>query len=358
MGIRIFLRVDASPAVGAGHLVRCLALAEGCLSRGVEACFVTRSEWVQARAGESGYDVARLSDGGLLEDELAETRRLVSRAGIQAAVLDVCNAHSYPDVAAYAAYVGSLKAMHLLVLSFEDLERHLPAADIAVIPYTGAENLNLPEPAGCRYLLGPAYFILPPSFAGRRRPPPCERAMTALLTMGGSDPKGITLKVLQALAPMAPGLHIEVVLGDLCGITDGQVREALNGYKGTYAVRRGVRDMAAAMCAADIGIISSGLTKYEAAAAGLPCLAISYNGDHARMMAPFAARGTLLHLGAAESVSASQIREAVAALAADPERRQAMTEAGRDLVDGKGISRIVSEIETGLARPSPNGRRP
>ena len=50
-------------------------------------------------------------------------------------------------------------------------------------------------------------------------------------------------------------------------------------------------------------------------------------------------------LGWHENVSAGTVRQAVSSLLSDPLERQAMSRAGRKLIDGRGPDRIVIALE-------------
>jgi UDP-2,4-diacetamido-2,4,6-trideoxy-beta-L-altropyranose hydrolase len=102
--------------------------------------------------------------------------------------------------------------------------------------------------------------------------------------------------------------------------------------------------MAELMNESQLAITNSGLTKYELAIMGLPAIVISNNGEHADLMADFAIYGTLVHLGNNEEVMEENILCAVTALMKDEIKREKMSNAGRQLVDGKGIKRIFNCI--------------
>jgi len=131
---------------------------------------------------------------------------------------------------------------------------------------------------------------------------------------------------------------LDVVLGGLCQIRENQVCHALREYKGPLRVLRNVRNMAQVMAESDMAIINSGLMKYEAAAVGLPAIVISNNEYHSEVIRPFAEFGSIVHYK-------RDISEAVVGLVGDRERRQQMSDAGRVLIDGGGVTRIFSQIK-------------
>ena len=162
--------------------------------------------------------------------------------------------------------------------------------------------------------------------------------------MGGSDPNQITTKVVKALAKLKYNVHLKVVLGSLSKIADEQIHALLNNYIGRFQVIRDVQNMAELMNESQLAITNSGLTKYEMASMGLPAIVISNNDKHADLMDDFANYGTLVHLGNNEEVTEENILRAVTALMKDEIKREKMSNAGKQLVDGKGIERIFNYI--------------
>ena len=64
-GARLAVRVDAGPAIGTGHAMRCLALARAWQARGGAVVFVSVAlpDGIRARLAESGIDVIAADDG-------------------------------------------------------------------------------------------------------------------------------------------------------------------------------------------------------------------------------------------------------------------------------------------------------
>jgi spore coat polysaccharide biosynthesis predicted glycosyltransferase SpsG len=122
------------------------------------------------------------------------------------------------------------------------------------------------------------------------------------------------------------------------------VKALLSNYVGNCQVIEDVQNMAELMSESQLAITNSGLTKYEMANMGLPAIVISNNSKHAALMVEFASYGTVVHLGANEEVTEETILGAVTALIKDEINRGKMSNAGKQLVDGKGMERIFDSI--------------
>ena len=102
-------------------------------------------------------------------------------------------------------------------------------------------------------------------------------------------------------------------------------------------------DMAALMLWCDAAVISGGLTKYELAATGTPGISLAQHEEEDRLTALFAAKGSIKHLGMGSAVQEQTIAQAAAGLLNNFKERQAMASAGKKLVDGRGLERVLRE---------------
>ena len=217
-------------------------------------------------------------------------------------------------------------------------------ADLVVSPIE-----RLPDPSawqgfrGQRYE-GPAYAILDPAFARvPRRLSSLVREPRILVSMGGSDPYGLTLQALRALDTMPDSMeepfHVTIAVGPAF-LHEVELRTWLAGARRQYETRRedSLLDL---MVNSDLALVSFGTTVYELAAAGLPAIALSITEDHAQSAEVFAQYGSLMHLGLFSHVSDEQIRSAVRELLNSPQLRLGMAQRGQALVDGKGAERVA-----------------
>lgn len=213
-------------------------------------------------------------------------------------------------------------------------------ADLVVSPIE-----RLPDPSswrgfrGQRYE-GPAYAILDPAFARvPRRLSSAVREPRMLVSMGGSDPCGLTLQALRALDSMEEEFHVTIAVGPAF-LHEVELEAWLADARRQYECRR-EESLLDLMVNSDLALVSFGTTVYELAAAGLPAIALSITEDHAQSAEVFAQGGSLMHLGLFSAISAAQIQTAVRTLLNGQQFRQGMAQRGQALVDGKGAERVA-----------------
>jgi spore coat polysaccharide biosynthesis protein SpsF len=165
-----------------------------------------------------------------------------------------------------------------------------------------------------------------------------------LLSFGGSDPQGLTLKAARALE----GLPAEVKLLAVAGPAFSYRREfeALERTLGRRIplINEAAGHIADLMLEADVVVGSGGMSVYEIAALGTPGLVLGQNLREDQRMREFARYGTIEYLGLGTEVAEEGITAAVRALLFDAERRREMSRRGRELVDGLGASRAADVI--------------
>ena len=218
-------------------------------------------------------------------------------------------------------------------------------ADLVVSPI---ERLRDPSSwrgfRGERYE-GPAYAILDPAFARvPRRLSSAVREPRMLVSMGGSDPCGLTLQALRALDGIEEEFHVTIAVGPAF-LHEAELEAWLAGARRQYECRHedSLLDM---MVNSDLALVSFGTTVYELAAAGLPAIALSITEDHAQSAEAFAQGGSLMHLGLFSAISAAQIQSAVRELLNGQQLRLGMAQRGQALVDGKGAERVAKLLVT------------
>ncbi len=338
----VLFRVDASLSLGTGHLARCLALALHLKADHVNSVFVMRDAPLElARAvGDAGFALATLAGGADTDADAAFTLRTALAAGARLVLADLSNSDWLARRDEYISLFAGLMAGGLKVAAFDDPSSTDFDCHLKIIPYLDAVSALGENTRAANLRLGPEYFVLRDEFTGAAPHAVREPADTVLVTMGGSDPRGLTSRVARALIPL--GLKLMVVAGTAFAEDHCEALAAIMPGHGELIFE--TSQMAALMRRADLVVSAGGLTKYEAAASGAPLLLLSQNESEAAMSRAFAVHGLARHLGLGARVSGAEVSAAVSEMLADAGARREMTARQRGLVDGQGASRIIEAL--------------
>ncbi len=333
-------RFDASPRTGAGHAVRCLALAEALAASGwrcalasgaaasavvpaLQRCGHERLELACAAAEEAGALAGRWPRGcGLL---------VVDHYGRE------------------AAFEGACRPWARRVMVINDLADRAHDCDVLLdqTPGRRPEDYATLVPGGCRLLLGPRYALLRPQFAAargaalkrRRAGGPVRRI---LVFLGATDPDNVTATVLEGIGRAGVAAEVDVVMGagapHLAAVR--AQAEAMSG-KVPVTVTVGAGDMAALMAAADMAVGAAVAASWERCCLGLPAVVLVVAENQRAGAKALAAAGAARLLEGPAAITAEHVAAAVDDLCRSADERRRMGLAAADLCDGRGVARVV-----------------
>ena len=238
-----------------------------------------------------------------------------------------------------------LESLHdrgCLVVLLDDLSDRRFAADLVFYPpvpqVLRADWTNF---RGERFV-GWEWTILRSQFASalHRQPP---RGRSVLITMGGSDPAGITLQAVRAVELANADCSPVIVLG-----SGFQHRKALVELLATarrqFTIRENVSDMRTLMVQSDLALCSYGMTAFELAASGVPAIYLCLTDDHGESASALENAGAGRSLGVFSGVEDRRLATALTELLTDPARRAQMSDKGQKLIDGQGAARIAKML--------------
>lgn len=309
--MNILIRCDASMAMGTGHLVRCMTLADALRDRGATVQFACHRlpEVCQQQLQAAGFAVTTLpGDAG---DELADAAALIDSLGDVAPFdwlivdhygLGVAWEQAIQPHAKQIMAIDDLGRQHAVSLL---LDQNLHAADFAGYQQS-------PPLKACTYLLGPHYALLRGAFADARKlrtrlSGPLKRV---LVFYGGIDRDNETLNALKALAmPMFSGIEVDIVLGGSNPhIQDLQARFA--GRAG-WLFHIQTAHMATLMAEADLLIGGGGSVQWERLCVGLPAIVTSVADNQTAVCEALGDAGLAHYLGTADTVSTADLANAL-----------------------------------------------
>lgn len=346
----VLIRADASPAIGTGHVMRCLALAQAWQDSGGRVAFAmaeTTAAIERRLIAESCLVFPIAPRAGTQED----SRRAAALAAEQKAQWVVVDGYQFG-----AEYQEALKAAGFRVLVLEDYGHSGRYSADLVLDQSVCADRSLYEnrSPNTRLLLGPRYCLLRREFVTGR---PGERdirpqAQRVLVTMGGSDPGNLTACAIEALGLTdVERLEVKVVVGGSNPRYEllRQLAEKLRPRPGIkITVQADVADMAELMTWADVAISAAGSTCWELCLSGLPSLLIDAAANQTALARELDRLGCAIHLGGPREASAAKIAEELGRLARSPELRRSLSQRSRRLVDGHGARRVVAALRHGL----------
>lgn len=347
----IIIRADGNARIGAGHLMRCLTVAEEI--REQERVVFWCADQASAELAESrGYNVHVL--GTDYRDMLSELPRWEAWAQQEReAVKSLRPTILVDSYYVNAEYLHALRAYGRVYL-LDDMGKQAWPVD-GVINYNAFAQRESYERlyAGQDRLsgqtalyIGSAYIPLRSQFIGRSVPVR-EQVKELLITTGGGDRENIAGRILERIVNV--GCRIHVVSGPYN--PHGAWLEEYAAAHPRVEVHRQVTEMAALMEQCDLAITAGGTTVYELCALGVPFICFSY-AENQEALAEYAGRQGIgrnagkYHRGPEKVLAymAELVRETME----DEAGRREMSRKARVLVDGGGARRLAEVLETGL----------
>ncbi len=334
------IRADANLGIGTGHVMRCVALAQAWQDAGGCAAFICAemSAGLEQRLNVEGISVYPVAASAGSLDDAQETAEVVAKLKADWLAIDGFQFGQN--------FIDKLQAAAPILLIDDHHPRERYDTDVVLNPniFATAEMYS----ARCRgaVLAGPAYALLRREFRVHGRKPPARpsRPTRLLVTMGGSDPDNVSLRILKALNEARLD-QLEVTL--LCGAANPHMhslQRAARESKHPVKVVVDVTDMACFLQCIDVAISAPGGTCLELACLGVPMLLIVIAENHERTAEEFAARGLALSAGWHGKFNEKELALHIQEFVNNPERNQRMAKNAASLIDGRGAGRVISAM--------------
>jgi UDP-2,4-diacetamido-2,4,6-trideoxy-beta-L-altropyranose hydrolase len=340
--MNIIIRADASTHIGSGHLMRCLALAQAWQETKGQAILLmaTEAPAVEERLQSEGIVVKHLQ---VIPGSAEDAKETASAASQLAASWVIVDGYNFD-----AKYQRLLKEAGFQLLFIDDCgyAEHYYADIVLNQNINASENLYPSREPYTQLLLGTRYTLLRREFLqwqGWHRQIP-SIARNILITLGGSDPDNVTLKVIQALQQVkGDRLEARVVVGGSNPHYE-QLQATVQMSPFPISLKWNVTNMPELMAWADVAIAAGGSTNWELAFMGLPTMTIVLAENQRGIAETLDRKKIAVNLGWHESLTIDTIQQAIRDLLPGTRNRIQMSEIARKVVDGEGMVRVLSAI--------------
>ena len=347
MSGRLIIRADASPAIGVGHVMRCLALAQAWQDAGGRATMA----WSEMpgslldRLRREGLDLAPVHAPPGSPADAEQTAQVARERNANWVVTD--GYHFDPS------YHQRLRAVGLKLMALDDMA-HLKHYDVDLLLNQNLsatrELYSNKTDVSTKLLLGPRYGLLRREFRACQEwtRPPAHEPLRLMVSFGGSDTGNITGLILQSLSRSQPGKFQVVVLAGAANPHVAELRQLASDSSFPCEIRVAVDNVAEVMAWADVAITAAGSTVWELVSMKLPALvgALAENqiaGLPALQSIPF------FRVALVGELVSWNLAAAVASLLSSLQGINLNDPATRNGLDANGASRVVEA----LARLSP-----
>lgn len=338
----LLIRADADARIGAGHVMRALAVAQAWLDRGgaARALFAQPNPAMASRLSHEAVDVATLGCERAGPADAAAVVGEIRRASPAGVVVD---GYEFGT-----DYLRQLQSAGRPVVLFDDYVQapRLPVQAIVNQNLYAQPSDYAGAAAGSRLLVGPRYLALRREFrrASRRLEAPAGPLRRIVVTLGGGDADNVTSLVLEALSQVDRA-GFEVIV--LAGSQNPHLPELEHRVR---SLGRGVslevdrRDMPSLLATCDIAVCGAGATCWEMAYMGVATLPIVLAPNQERIAAAIDERGLGRSLGWHHALTAAGVARAVQEISGDSRALAAMQARAQALFDGRGAERVAEEI--------------
>lgn len=348
----IIFRVDGSLEIGTGHVMRCLTLANEFKKKGHDVRFISRKtmgdmiELVESK----GFIVHPLplikkNLWGYIEKNWQEDANTTINILVNKRVKLLIVDHYSID----AKWENTLKPYVEKIMVIDDLANRKHSCDILLDQNYFVDKqtryLSL-IPSHCLQLLGPDYALIRDEFIDYINLKRSIRDLKRLLLfMGGSDPTNETEKILKYILPIINEhrIIVDVVVGGLNRRRD-RIKDICseNKYLNYHCQ---IDNIAEIMFNADFCIGAGGATTWERCALGLPTATIIIAENQREITKDVSSYGACICLGDLGNITNERVQQVLLDVQANINKLNEMGDLCRTLVDGRGTSRVIKEIQ-------------
>ena len=339
---RIIIRADGNAKIGAGHLMRCLTVAETLDKDRV--LFICADEDSAGLAMERGFSAFVLgTDYRDMLSEIPIWRQMVKEniGGLGGDAVTILVDSYYVN----NEYLQSLRQYGKIVL-LDDMAQDVKAVD-TLINYNAFANHKMYEAfakeAATVIYTGSNYIPVRPDFVHREYEV-AESVKRVLITTGGGDKDNIAGQILDTI--YEEGVCYQVVTGRF-NPNYGSLLRYAKEHPG-IEILHDVKDMAGLMLSCDLAITAGGTTVYELCSIGVPFVCFAYAENQEKLVEyvgqeQIAISAGRYHEDAKECLAG--IKTGVLWLKEDYLLRKGYSEKERGVVDGLGAKRIAQLLE-------------
>lgn len=255
--MKVFILTESGSKIGLGHLMRCDALYDAFMHRGITPFFIVNAQTsLKGILNGQKYSVFNWIKQ---EDKLFGLIKGADIIVVDSYLAKECVYKRISEVTETAVFL-------------DDNKRIEYPKGVVLNGGICAKSLKYLKRKGLVYLLGPEYQPLRSEFRSMPAKKIRKHVKYIMITVGGNDPHNLTAKILRLCVKNYPNLEKKVVVGSYFKNVK-QIKDSGDRLTELF-YSLGVSEMKNIMLESDIAITAGGQTLNELACVGVPAIAV------------------------------------------------------------------------------------
>jgi len=341
---KILIRADASSEIGAGHLMRMLALGQLLSDSGYEIHFLTvlHDCSVLENLQDEGFNLHYLykKEKWDASQDVCEFIKLALEIQAFWVVVDGYNFNS--------DYEQKIKKSGLKLLRVDDIPSIHYYADIILNQNYGAEKMTYSTEPDTKILAGLKHVLIRKEFLDANASIPIEAphnidSFRVLISLGGSVENSdvLNFKLIQGLSRICEkNLFITLIKNNISSSVEKQIRNIPVDIE----IKTKSKNIAEEMAKADFAVVSAGSTMWELMFMRVPFCAVSLSEAQKNYLPVISSEGLCIDLGWHEDLTSELICEKLGSFFNDKIYRKKMKSRIEQIIDRNRIGIDLIEI--------------
>lgn len=353
--MKILFRVDSSPEIGVGHLSRCKTLARALVKRGHEVLFLSTDHLSSYAADIQDIKVVKVPRlpgyrppvlgldktwlGNELQREILFSSKVSEDFAPDFTVVD----HYSLD----HEWESAVRGVSGKLFVIDDLADRKHDCDHLLDQTLGRKKVDYQGlvPQSCKLALGPFFALLRNEFSEKKiDPATLTRVNKIFISMGGGDPRGVTLMVLRGLESISDKLELALTLDpNSPGFMEvGELIKSSHHHIRIISPQERIVDR---MLEAHLAFGAGGTMAWERCAVGLPSWTITLARNQEKVINELLRHGAVRSLGPFERVTPKTITNELTEVMQNPSILRSMSSMASHICDGHGVIRVCAFFE-------------
>ncbi|AVQ47701.1 UDP-2,4-diacetamido-2,4,6-trideoxy-beta-L-altropyranose hydrolase [Clostridium botulinum] len=329
--MKIAIRADGGSQIGMGHIMRTLALAKE-LAKINDVFYICKVDAPLSSKYKLGIDKVRSQ--GFKVSTINEDNFMKELCKVKADCL-ITDAYDVNE-----EYFNLTKNIFNVTGYIDDTNLYYFNVDFIINQNSGAEELVYKVNKDTKLFLGTNYIMLREEFRKQRKKDIKGKIQNIMITVGGSDPNGITNTICNHLKDLEFKFHI--IIGG--SFKEENIKKLVKLKKSKDNINLYFNaNMIQIMNKCDIAISACGSTLYELAVCGIPTLGLIIADNQERIAYKMNEKGLIYNLGWYKDLTKDIIIDNIKEISKLYNREIMIS--NQKIINKKGVENLAMELE-------------